>query len=155
MLRTVLTVLGAFAVTALAAWCLVFFGTLAVWEVMGVADRDGGRGMGLAFGIAPLVALLAGTVGAIMAGVRVHRRGVAAAAGNGAVTAAGRPGPVAGAIAGALALYVPTRLAFWLVLGRNEYDALWKALAHAWTPTLLGVAGAVLGWRLGRRPPGQ
>lgn len=148
MTRPLLSVIGAFIATAVLAYLVVFFGTVAFWQLTGATDRDGGHGMGLAFGVAPLVALLAGTVGAIVAGARVRRRAQGVAAGAPADAHARRASPVAGAMVGALAGFLPARLAIWLVLGRGEYDALWKALAHAWSPVLLGLVGAGVGWRL-------
>lgn len=41
------------------AYLVVFFGTLLIWEVFGVTDREGGKAMALAFVIAPVLALFA------------------------------------------------------------------------------------------------
>lgn len=41
----------------LIAYVIVFFGTLLIWEVLGVVDREGGKGMALAFVIAPVLGL--------------------------------------------------------------------------------------------------
>ncbi len=156
MFRVFLKALVAFLGCALAAYLVVLFGTLGVWEMFDVVDRDGGGGMAVAFGIAPLVAVIAGIVGGLVAWVRAQRTHLASHAdplSPPGSTAAFGPG--VGAIIGALALYLPTRAVIWVVLGRNEYDALWKALAHAWTPTVLAMGGAAVGWQLTRRARGQ
>ena len=41
------------------AYLVVFFGTILIWEIFGVTDREGGKGMALAFFIAPVGALFA------------------------------------------------------------------------------------------------
>lgn len=47
-----------FLARLLVVYLAVFFGTLLIWEVAGVVDREGGKGMALAFVIAPVLALL-------------------------------------------------------------------------------------------------
>jgi Na+-driven multidrug efflux pump len=55
MLRSVFTFLGRVVI----CYLVVFFGTLLIWQLFGVTDREGGKGMALAFVIAPVLALLA------------------------------------------------------------------------------------------------
>lgn len=38
-------------------YLIVFIGTVLIWQVLGVVDRDGGKGMALAFVIAPVLGL--------------------------------------------------------------------------------------------------
>ena len=151
MFRIFVIATAAFAVCAAATWAVVFFGTLAAWHVLGVVDRDGGGSMGLAFVIAPLVALVGGGAGAIAAGVYARRRTSSLpTSGEEERRDVARFALVAGVLAGAFVGYLLATFAFWLA-GPIRYDAMWKALAHAWAPTLITLAGAVAGGLLTRR----
>lgn len=144
MFRNFGKMLATFVMWTVAAYVLVLFGTLAVWDLLGITDHDGGGAMGMAFIVAPSIALLAGVGGALWS---TRRRLARKEDGEADVTPLS---PAACALIGALVAYVPTRLAIFLFLGVNSYDSFWKAMAHAWTPELLAIAGAIVGWRRGR-----
>lgn len=57
MLSTLFKFCARFAI----AYLIVFFGTILIWEIFGVTDREGGKGLALAFFIAPVTALF-GTI---------------------------------------------------------------------------------------------
>lgn len=57
----------------LAAYGLVLFGYTLYAEAIGFVDRDGGIIMGVAFGVAPLIGLMAGLIGAFWCGLRAAR----------------------------------------------------------------------------------
>lgn len=151
MFRNFVFATVAFSVCAAATYAAVFFGALTAWHVLGVVDRDGGGTMGLAFVIAAVTALVGGGAGAIVAVVFANRRGKSAPS---------RPDErqhllarfalVAGVLAGGLAGFLLAKFAFWLV-GPISYDAMWKAMVHAWAPTLIMIAGAIVGWLFTRR----
>lgn len=148
-----LFVIGAagFAIAGAAAYALVFFGTLAVWQMLGVVDRDGGGSMGLAFVIAPAVAVLVGMAGAIVAVRRAYRSGQSMPAGvDDRRRDVSRFALLAGVVAGALAGYFAAKFAFWLA-GPIRYDAMWKAMVHAWAPAVATILGALSGWLTARR----
>lgn len=148
-----LFVIGAagFAIAGAATYALVFFGTLAVWQMLGTVDRDGGGSMALAFVIAPAFAVLGGIAGAIVAGRRAYRSGQVVPAGVAERRRdVSRFALLAGVVAGALAGYFAARFAFWLA-GPIQYDAMWKAMVHAWAPTVVVILGALCGWLTARR----
>lgn len=151
MFRIFVIAIAAFAVSAAAAYAVVFFGTLAAWHAFGVVDRDGGGSMGLAFVIAPFVALVVGGAGAIAAGVYAHRRGQSAPSGKDERRRdVSRFTLVAGVLAGGFAGYLIAKFAFWLA-APVRYDAMWKACAHAWAPTIITLAGGIAGGLFTRR----
>jgi len=53
MLGAILRFLGRWVL----GYLIVFVGTVLIWQVLGVVDRDGGKGMALAFFIAPVLGL--------------------------------------------------------------------------------------------------
>ncbi len=151
MFRVFVIAAAAFLVAAAATYAVVLFGTLGAWHVLGIVDRDGGGSMGLAFVIAPLIALVGGGAGAIAAGIYARRRGQGAPAGAGERRRdVSRFALVAGVLGGAVAGYLLARFAFWLA-GPIRYDAMWKALLHAWAPMIVMLAGAIAGGLLTRR----
>lgn len=151
MFRIFVIAVVAFAVSAAVTYAVVLFGTLAAWHVFGVVDRDGGGAMALAFVIAPLIALIGGGAGAIAAGVITHQRsGLTRAGAAERRRDATRLELAAGAVAGGFSGYLLARLAFWLV-EPIRYDAMWKAMAHAWAPALIIIAGAIAGGLFTRR----
>lgn len=150
MFRVLVVAAVAFVLSTATTYAVVFFGTLAAWHVLGVVDRDGGGTMGVAFVIAPLIAAIGGCAGATAAGVSARgRKGGPPSGGEERRDDATRFTLTAGALAGGFAGYVIGESAFWLV-GPISYDAMWKALAHAWAPTLIMIAGAMAGWLLTR-----
>lgn len=65
---------GGFLLGALLGYCAVLFGWLAYASAFDVFDADGGKIMGVAFGFAPMAAIVAGVVGAIWLGGIAARR---------------------------------------------------------------------------------
>ena len=59
--------IAAFLVGAIVGYALSIAAYVAVTEIGGVVDRDGGLAMGFAFFIGPLVALVFGIAGAVVA----------------------------------------------------------------------------------------
>lgn len=151
MFRILVISLLGFVIGAIATYAAVFFGTLGAWQVLGVIDRDGGGSMALAFTIAPIAALFGGSVTAVSAGVfAVRRRGAAPGSSVERRSDGRRFSLLAGVLAGAVAGYALSRFVFWLA-GPIRYDAMWKAMAHAWAPTIVTFAGAVIGGLIVRR----
>src|SRR5688572_29229807 len=69
----VLAVLG-FIVGAVVTYFAGVFGTLVVWDWLGVHDQDGGGAMALGLVIAPLCAIVGGIVGAFLLPAWIARR---------------------------------------------------------------------------------
>ena len=146
MFRTFIIAVLAIALAAVATYAAVVFGTMAVWEMIGVRDRDGGGAMALGLVIGPVVAVIVGIVAAIIAAVVAERRRRTA------------PTPSAddnrrdknrllvtgGAIAGAFAGHYLASFGFWLA-SPIRFDSYWKAWAISWLPTLITAAGAIAG----------
>ena len=151
MLRIFAIATATFVVCAAATYAVVLFGTLTAWQILGSADGDGGGSMGLAFVIAPIVALICGLAGAIAAALYARRRSSnAPASAEERRRAVNQFALVAGIVAGGFAGRLFSEFVFWLA-GPVRYDAMWKAWAHAWAPTIIMLAGAVAGWLIARR----
>jgi hypothetical protein len=146
LFRTFIIAVLAFAVAAAATYAAVLFGTLAVWEMMGVRDRDGGGTMALGLVIGPVAAVFGGVIAAAIAAVVAERR-----------RRNGPPSSVedkrrdkyrliaaGGAIAGAFAGHYLASFGFWLA-SPIRFDSYWKVWALSWLPTLLTAAGAIAG----------
>ncbi len=152
MFRTVVVDILGFIAGAIATYAVVLFGTLLVWDLTGVHDRDGGGAMGLAFVIAPVVALLGGVAGAVAAHVLVCRHRVEAVPD----TPIGRQRDrrrllvAMGAVLGGLVGHYAARFGFWLA-SPIQFDAYWKAWAFSWLPTIAVILGAIAGWLIARR----
>jgi hypothetical protein len=151
MFRAFIISVIAFVVCAAATYAAVFFGHIALWHVLGVVDRDGGGAMGVAFVIAPAIAVIGGIAGAVAAALYARRR------------QAGRPVTLdehrrdvsrfeilTGVLAGGFTGYQLAKFGFWLA-GPMQYDAMWKAYAHAWAPMIVTLAGAIVGGLIARR----
>lgn len=59
----ILRAFGWFLAFGIATYLVVLFGTLLAWDLLGIADHDVGGAMGLAFVIAPVLAIMGGLVG--------------------------------------------------------------------------------------------
>ncbi len=141
----------AFVVCAAATYAVVLFGHIALWQVLGIVDRDGGGGMAVAFVIAPAIAVIGGIAGAVAAALYERRR----LAGRTANREERRRDVsrfeiLAGALAGGFAGHLLAKFGFWLV-GPVRYDAMWKAYMHAWSPMIVTLACAIVGGLIARR----
>ncbi|MCL4766641.1 MAG: hypothetical protein KJZ80_10445 [Hyphomicrobiaceae bacterium] len=139
--RLALRAVLAFLVTAAVAYLLVLAGGLLLGEILGVSQREGAYAMGLAFTIAPAVAVLSGVVAAIRAGSRATR---ATGQSLGAPRSAGRLLAI-GALAGGAGGYALGRAIGWLWLDGLSYAAYWQASAAAFLPLVAMAAGAQIG----------
>lgn len=151
MFRTFILSAVAFLVCAAATYAAVLFGHIALWHVLGMVDRDGGGAMAVAFVIAPAVAAIGGIAGAVAAALYDRRRRTTRSfspqADRRDMT---RFEILAGVVVGGLAGHLLANFGFWLV-GPIQYDAMWKAYAHAWAPTIVTLAGAIVGGLVARR----
>lgn len=151
----------AFALIGLVGGYLATLGIGIVWmEVFRVSQREGAAAMGLVFVIAPLGACITAIVSAATAAVitarnqRERHGGSASPPRPWSRTARGLAGGLGGFILGygaaMLVLYV-----FFQLRGSPYFSSYLWALAAAWLPFALGLAGAAFGVMValrGQRP---
>ena len=77
MHRVILHTILGFVAFALLGYIGVTAAIFGAWAVIGVQDRDGGAGMAVVYGLAPVVAAVSGVIGAALAARRAirHPRG--------------------------------------------------------------------------------
>ena len=71
-MKHTLLIIAAFVGGLIAGWALIFFGWVAFESVVPVANDSGGADMGVAFGFAPMGAVVVGIVCAVIV-ARRHR----------------------------------------------------------------------------------
>lgn len=145
----------AFLGGTIVSYALVLFGGVGLMSVMGIHDRDGGGAMGLAFIIAPAGALIGG-VAAVFIALAWRGRRLSAVSGPAVepapASSAKRLALVAlAALVGFLAASYVVRQMLW-TFGPPVFLTRERALVFVWTPTIVGLVGAIaLGWAVSRR----
>ena len=136
-----------FVAGLVATYAIVLFGTVLVWSLLGVVDRDGGGHMGLAFVVAPGSALVGGLVAGVLA-ARGRGRHEPAAGGAGRRVVTTLVGGAVGALVG-----WPVAMAIGALARRmvDDIRSFELALVVLWTPTLGWAACALAGALLARR----
>jgi hypothetical protein len=151
MFRTsVIAFLGFIAGTVI-TYLAVIFGTLLVWQWLGIHDQDGGGHMALALVIAPFFALIGGIVGAVLVRMLAsrHRRNAPPSADD-KRRDKHRFFLIGGAIAGGITGHYAAQFGFWLV-SPIRFDSYWKVWAISWVPTIVAMFGALAGGLFVRR----
>ncbi|MBL8568347.1 MAG: hypothetical protein JNK84_04615 [Phreatobacter sp.] len=129
---------------------------IVLMEVNGVSQREGAAAMGLAFIIAPIGACVTAIVTASTAAVITGRRerdrlgGTLPPRQPWGRTARGAAGGLGGFVLGYGAA-VLILFAFYQLRGSPYFETYVWALAAAWLPVVLGIAGAVGGAQLAMR----
>ena len=141
----VLAVLG-FVAGAVVTYFGVVFGTLVVWDWLGVHDQDGGGSMALGLIIAPLCAIVGGIVGAFLlpAGIARRRRDAPPPTDDSRARDRRRFIILGGAILGGIIGHYVAQAGFWFA-SPIQFDSYWKVWAISWVPTIVTLLGAVAG----------
>lgn len=154
MIRTLILIVLGFVVGAALTYAVVLFGTLFVWDMLGVHDHDGGGAMALGLVIAPVVALIGGVVGAVVASViGARRRAETETLPADRQRDRRRMTIIVGAVCGAFVGYLVAQFGFWIV-GPIAFDSYWKAWAFSWVPTIVMALAALLGAVAARKVAG-
>lgn len=136
-----------FVAGVVATYAIVLFGTVLVWSLIGVVDRDGGGHMALAFIIAPGFAIVGGLVAGVLA-ARWRGRSQAKTGGTGRPVFATLAGGAVGALVGWPVAMVIGSLARLMI---NDIRSFELAFAVLWTPTIAWAACAIIGALLATR----
>lgn len=133
----------AFLAAAVLAYVVALFGGVLLGELLGVSQREGAFAMGLAFTIAPAIAVASGAAAAVWAGRRAARTVEVAPRERDPVRQA-----TVRTVAGAAAGFALGWAIQWLWLEGQAFTSYWQALLASMLPLISAAAGALVGLAL-------